>query len=60
VNSVAVDDLRWTLTLLSRLSQKQWLDAFRAGGYSADECARYVKTIREKLAHARSLIERRS
>ncbi len=60
VNSVAVDDLRWTFTLLSRLSQKQWLDAFRAGGYSADECERYVKKIREKLAHARSLIERRS
>jgi hypothetical protein len=52
VDSVTVADLRWTGELLSRLSERQWLDAFRAGGYSADQRERYVHRIQEKLAQA--------
>jgi hypothetical protein len=52
VDSVPVADLRWTGELLSRLSERQWLDAFRAGGYTADQSARYVRKIREKIAQA--------
>ena len=52
VNSVTPADLRWTGELLSRLSERQWLDAFRAGGYTADESARYIRKIREKIAQA--------
>jgi hypothetical protein len=52
VDSVAPADLRWTGELLSRLSERQWLDAFRAGGYSADQSERYVRKIREKVGQA--------
>jgi len=52
VDSVTIDDLRWTRELLSRLSERQWLDAFRAGGYTADQSERYVHKIQEKLAQS--------
>lgn len=55
IGSVTAADLRWTCDLLSRLSEQQWLDAFRAGGYTPEESARYVRRIQEKLAHARGL-----
>ncbi|MGH9237783.1 MAG: hypothetical protein ACRD3G_07055 [Vicinamibacterales bacterium] len=54
--SVAVDDMRWTIQLLSQLSERHWHDAFRAGGYDAEQSARYVKRIQEKIAHARQMI----
>ena len=50
IDSVTPADLRWTGELLSRLSERQWEDAFRAGGYSADQSARYLRKIREKIA----------
>jgi hypothetical protein len=56
VRSVTADDLRWTCTLLSRLSERQWLDAFRAGGYSDDQRMRYVRRIQAKIIHAQALL----
>jgi hypothetical protein len=56
VDSVTADDLRWTCELLSRLSEQQWRDAFRAGGYMPDEGSRYIRRIQEKIAQARSLV----
>jgi hypothetical protein len=56
VDSVTSSDLRWACELLSRLSEQQWLDAFRAGGYTADQGTRYVRRIQEKLARARNLV----
>lgn len=55
-DSVTVADLRWTAELLSRLSEQQWLDAFRAGGYTPDQSTRYVRKIQEKLTHAQRLV----
>ena len=57
VDSVAPADLRWTCDLLSRLSEKQWHDAFRAGGYAEEQRARYVRKIQEKIAQARALAD---
>jgi hypothetical protein len=56
VDSVTTADLRWTCELLSRLSEQQWLDAFRAGGYTGEQSLRYVRRIQEKIAHARNLV----
>lgn len=50
VDHVRSADLRWTGDLVSRLSERQWLDAFQAGGYAADQSARYVRKIQEKIA----------
>src|SRR5215203_5363265 len=52
VNSPTMADLRWTGELLSRLSDRQWQDAFRAGGYTPDQSERYVRKIKEKIAQA--------
>ena len=58
--SVTMEDLRWTAALLSRLSERQWQDAFRAGGYTADESRRYIRKIHEKLAEVGRFPSRRS
>jgi hypothetical protein len=52
VHVITLEDLRWTCALLSRLSERQWSDAFRAGGYTGDQGARYVRKIRQKIAEA--------
>jgi hypothetical protein len=54
-NSVTAADLRWACALLSRLSERQWLDAFRAGGYTLEQRTRYVRKIRDKIASAHQL-----
>jgi hypothetical protein len=48
-SSIAPVDVRWTCGLLAKLSDKQLLDAFRAGGFSESEGARYVKRLKEKI-----------
>jgi hypothetical protein len=45
-----VADVEWACGLLSRLSDQQWHDAFRAGGYNPDETRRYVAKIKAKVA----------
>ncbi len=47
---VHVEDVTWICGWLSRLSDAQWQDAFRAGGYSPDESARFIKRMKEKIA----------
>lgn len=43
-------DLKWACDLLSRLSDRQLAEAFRAGGYSPDQTARYVLKLKQKIA----------
>jgi hypothetical protein len=50
LSSVTPGDLRWISGLLSRLSQEQWRDAFRAGGYGDAESAPFIRRLREKVA----------
>jgi hypothetical protein len=46
---ITPEDVRWASRLLDRLSERQWQDAFRAGGYSPDVAARFVRTLRQKV-----------
>jgi hypothetical protein len=55
IDTVTPADVRWTCTLFSRLSDRQWADAFRAGGYTDEQTARYVKKIKEKIAQGLAL-----
>jgi hypothetical protein len=55
IDGVRPDDVRWTCELLSRLSEQQWVDAFRAGGYDAQQTARYVTKIKSKIAQGLEL-----
>ena len=50
INAVTLADVRWTCALLSRLTDEQWRDAFRAGGYNPQQTSRYVAKIKAKIA----------
>ena len=50
LDSVSAADVAWTCQLLSRLSDRQWHDAFRAAAYNGDHTQRYVRKIKEKIA----------
>jgi hypothetical protein len=49
LQSITVDDVRWTCERLQKLTDRQWHDAFRAGGYTDDVTARYIARIRQKI-----------
>jgi hypothetical protein len=51
---VTAEDLRWTCDLLDRLSEQQWRDAFRAGGYTPEQSSRYRRKIQDNLSRART------
>jgi hypothetical protein len=50
LDSISIADVAWACELLSRLSDAQWTDAFRAAGYSDDQTRRYVTKIKSKIA----------
>ena len=47
--------VRWTSQLMARLSDKQWQDAFRAGGYPPEDAARYIAKFKAKIAEGLAL-----
>ncbi len=47
---ITVEDARWLSTLMSKLSDKQIGDAFRAANYSAADVAVYVAAVKRKIA----------
>jgi hypothetical protein len=49
------DDVGWAGDLLSGLSDRQWQDAFRAGGYSPDLASRFITTLKARIGQARQL-----
>jgi hypothetical protein len=55
VNSVRPRDVRWACELFARLTDEQWRDAFRAGGYDEQQTRRYVTKIRQKIAQGLAL-----
>jgi hypothetical protein len=55
IDTVTPADVRWACTLMARLTDEQWRDAFRAGGYNPDQAARYIAKIKEKVAQGLSL-----
>ena len=50
INTVTAADVRWTCGLLNRLTDEQWQDALRAGGYTPEQSDRYVARIKAKIA----------
>jgi hypothetical protein len=47
---IAPSDVRWACDLLSRLDERQWQDAFRAGGYDPATAGRFIAKLRAKIA----------
>jgi hypothetical protein len=48
-------DVVWMCERLGRLSDAQWRDAFRAGGYDPAIATRYIARIKEKIREGRAL-----
>ena len=51
-------DVAWASNLLGRLSDKQWGDAFRAGGYEPAVANRFIAKLKEKIQQGRALSTR--
>ncbi len=52
---ITPNDVQWASNLLAQLSERQWQDAFRAGGYQPPEAGRFIRKFREKIEEGRSL-----
>jgi hypothetical protein len=55
IDSVTPEDVRWACERLSRLTEAQWQDAFRAAGYSVEQGNRFTAKIKEKIAQGLQL-----
>ena len=55
IESVTPADVAWTSALMTRLTDQQWDDAFRAGGYTPEERRRYIRKIKEKIGQGLAL-----
>ena len=52
---ITPDDVAWASDLLAALTDQQWRDAFRAGGYQPDVAERFIRKLREKVEQGRNL-----
>jgi hypothetical protein len=55
VKTITVEQVVWACRLMSRVSDAQYDDAFRAGGYSDDVRRRYVAKLKSKIAEGLAL-----
>jgi hypothetical protein len=49
---VTVADLGWAGELLARLTERQWHEAFRAGGYRPETASQFIDTLCSRIAEA--------
>lgn len=54
-NRISPADVVWISNWLGRLSDRQWHDAFRAGGYEPEVAARFIKRLRAKVEEGAAL-----
>lgn len=52
---ITPEDVAWASELIGRLSEKQFADAFRAGGYEPAVANRFIARLREKIEQGRAL-----
>lgn len=55
---ITPDDVVWACDQLAKLSDRQWHDAFRAGGYERPVAERFIRKLKEKVEQGRSLVPR--
>jgi hypothetical protein len=48
-------DVRWICGLLDRLTDEQWQDAFRAGGFDRPTADRFIRRMKQKIAEGLAL-----
>jgi hypothetical protein len=47
--------VKWASELLGKLSDKQFADAFRAGGYEPAVANRFIAKLREKIEQGKTI-----
>ena len=52
---ITASEVAWAGTLLAGLSERQWQDAFRAGGYNPEVAARFIRKIQLNIAAAQQI-----
>lgn len=52
---ITPEDVAWTCTLLSRLTDRQWRDAFHAGGFGDADADRYIAHMKRKIREGLAL-----
>ena len=55
IGTVTPSQVRWACERLGALTDAQWDDAFRAGGYTPEQRGRYIAKIKDKIAEGLSL-----
>jgi len=55
LKDITTEDVRWISLRLAKLTDKQWLDAFRAGGYADRTAERYIRRMKIKIAEGLAL-----
>jgi hypothetical protein len=55
---VTPEDVMWITNLLAQLTEQQWRDAFRAGGFEPAVANRFIRRLREKVEEGRNLARR--
>jgi len=52
---ITVEDVKWTSARVLRITETQWRDAFRAGGYDQATASRFVARIKQKAEEGLAL-----
>ncbi|HYM23621.1 MAG TPA: hypothetical protein VEU08_10440 [Vicinamibacterales bacterium] len=47
---ITTDDVQWGCGLLAKLSDRQWEDAFHAGGYDSAVAGRFIDVLKKRIA----------
>ena len=55
LESITPADVRWICGRLQRLTDAQWQDAFRAGGFPPEDADRYIRRFKQKIAEGLAL-----
>jgi hypothetical protein len=55
VDHMTAADVRWICERLQRLTDKQWDDAFRAGGYAPQVADRFIRRFKQKIQEGLAL-----
>jgi hypothetical protein len=49
LDRITVDDVHWICERAKRLTERQWQDAFRAGGYAPQLADRFIRRLAQKI-----------
>lgn len=55
LDGITPADVRWICGRLDRLTDAQWRDAFRAGGYPDATAGRFIRRLKQKIAEGLAL-----